>query len=316
MTISVAMCTYNGEKYIREQLETIIKQTITVNEIIICDDISTDNTVSIIKEFQEKHPNLIKLFINEKNLKSVKNFEKAIGLCNNEIIFLSDQDDIWMDNKVEKILDFFSQNKNLDAVCTNYNIIDENSIIQINNFTLCDVLNDIKNETKYFNVLEILVFVSNFATGCTMAFKKNLVNKIIPIPIIKDYHHDEWIALIASLENKFDFLNEKLISYRIHNNQQVGGISYQNTKKNYEYLKNNFNFSLTNFKSYKILLKRIVNKYEKEKINNGNPKRKEILLFIEQKYKKVKKDFFLKYPFSSRILHLFDLLINKRILKK
>lgn len=320
MTTSVAMCTYNGEKYLREQLETIINQTIKIDEIIICDDISTDNTISIIKEYQEKYPNLIKLFINENNLRSVKNFEKAISLCENELIFLSDQDDLWKENKVEIILNYYENNKEINAICTNYNVMDENSIVDEYKFTLCDVINDIKTETNYFNPIEILIFSSNFATGCTMAFKKSLVEKIIPIPIIKDYHHDEWIALLSSLENKFDFLNEKLINYRIHIDQQVGGVSFSDNKKKYKEVKNHFYFINTNtkmnFKSYKVLLKKLVFNYNKVKLLNGHPIKNEILLLIEEKYNNIKKEFFLKYPISSKILHIFDKLNNKRILKK
>ena len=98
------MCTYNGEKYIKEQLESILNQTIAIDEIIICDDGSNDKTIQIIEEIQLEYPNKISLYKNQVNLGSNKNFEKAITICSGDYIFLSDQDDIWKNNKVEKII--------------------------------------------------------------------------------------------------------------------------------------------------------------------------------------------------------------------
>jgi glycosyltransferase involved in cell wall biosynthesis len=100
VNISVAICTYNGEKFLKQQLDSILLQTVCVNEIIICDDISTDSTIEILEAYQNKYPSLIKIFRNEKTLMTVKNFEKAITLTTGDIIFLADQDDIWCLNKV------------------------------------------------------------------------------------------------------------------------------------------------------------------------------------------------------------------------
>jgi len=93
-TISVALCTYNGELYLREQLESILKQTFPPDEIIICDDGSTDTTIKILEEFRRKSFIPVKVYYNKENLGVSKNFEKAISLCSGDIIFLSDQDDV------------------------------------------------------------------------------------------------------------------------------------------------------------------------------------------------------------------------------
>ena len=116
MKLSVAMCTYNGEQHVNEQLESILKQTMTVDEIIICDDGSTDKTIQIIEQFQMNFPNIITLHRNSFNLGSNKNFEKAITLCSGDYIFLSDQDDIWKINKVEKIIQSFLDSPSLEAI--------------------------------------------------------------------------------------------------------------------------------------------------------------------------------------------------------
>ena len=113
MKLSVALCTYNGEKYIKEQLESILNQTVAIDEIIICDDRSNDKTTAIIEQFQAEYPDKISLHKNHANLGSTKNFEKSISICTGDYIFLSDQDDIWKANKVEKIIQYFLLNHQL-----------------------------------------------------------------------------------------------------------------------------------------------------------------------------------------------------------
>ena len=108
--ISVALCTYNGAKYLGEQLESILNQTRSVNEIVICDDRSTDATADIVKAFQDKAPFPIYFYRNDSQLGSTKNFEKCLQLCQGDIIFLCDQDDSWMPEKVEKLVDYLEKN--------------------------------------------------------------------------------------------------------------------------------------------------------------------------------------------------------------
>ena len=138
MTTSVALCTFNGEKFLKEQLDSILNQTVTIDEIIVCDDGSTDATISILNSYKEKFPEIFNIYINEENLRSVKNFEKAMLLCKNEIIFLSDQDDIWEKNKVEIILKNFNDNPNIDVISTSGFIINDASKIQ-DKITIWDV---------------------------------------------------------------------------------------------------------------------------------------------------------------------------------
>ena len=96
--VSIAMATYNGEKYLKEQLDSIYAQTYKDIEVIVCDDCSSDKTVEILDEYKEKYG--LKYYINEKNLGFKKNFEKAISLCSGDFIALADQDDIWIENKI------------------------------------------------------------------------------------------------------------------------------------------------------------------------------------------------------------------------
>ena len=201
--ISVAMATYNGEKYIKEQLESIIKQLDKNDEIIISDDGSTDNTISIIKSLKD---NRIKII--EGPHQGVKqNFANAISNCNGKYIFLSDQDDIWMDNKVLKILEVFDTN---DCTCVVHDCIvfdsDTNEII-MNSFY------------RYRNSKPGVIknIIKNSYIGCCMAFDSSLNTKILPIPDSIEMH-DQWIGILNDKYGKTEFINDKLIKYRRHNN--------------------------------------------------------------------------------------------------
>ncbi|MDQ3374150.1 MAG: glycosyltransferase [Acidobacteriota bacterium] len=121
--LSVALCTYNGEKYIVEQLDSIAMQSVTVDEVVICDDVSTDNTVKLVQDYTFTAPYNVRLFINETNLGSTRNFEKALSLCNGDIIFLCDQDDVWMPHKVETIKNYLDNNPAKNVVFTNAFIV-------------------------------------------------------------------------------------------------------------------------------------------------------------------------------------------------
>lgn len=226
--ISVAMCTYNGEKYIIEQLNSILNQTIPPEEIIICDDCSTDNTENLVKNIASNNYTDIKFIKNKKNLGSSKNFEKAISLCSYDIIFLSDQDDIWLPNKVKIIIKTF-KNKDVDLVFSNAYLTDEN--LNILKYDLFKSLNfdqkkiDIIESEKAFNLL----LKTNYATGATIAFKKSLLDVFFPLPDI--WVHDHYLAFVCSISKKIYPIKSKLIYYRQHNNQQIGTLNINNFKK-------------------------------------------------------------------------------------
>ncbi|GAA4148929.1 glycosyltransferase [Chryseobacterium ginsenosidimutans] len=223
MKISIALCTYNGEKFIREQIDSILKQTQKVSEIVICDDGSVDSTIEILQNYKNRYPEIFKIHINKKNLKSVKNFEKAIALCTGDIIFLSDQDDIWEREKVKTYCHFIENHSDISVICSNGFIINENSK-KIDQYTIWDIPKFFKEKNEIVNYYEIIAFISNIATGASMAIRREFIENILPIPEIEGFHHDEWIALIAAYENKFAMIDDKLFSYRFHENQQVGGV--------------------------------------------------------------------------------------------
>lgn len=215
MKISVALCTYNGAKYIEDQIESIINQSLRIDELIICDDGSSDNTILIIKKLMNKHNVEYKLFRNEKALGVTKNFELACRNCTGDIIFFSDQDDVWLPHKVEKIIKEFNNNEAM-LIFTNAYITksDINTIIITSlwekvGFTTNQMVDSFGNIMK-----------QNYVTGATMAIRRELLD--ISLPFSESCYHDYWLALIASSKNKLFCLDEKLIYYRQHDNNQVG----------------------------------------------------------------------------------------------
>ena len=224
MFISVALCTYNGERFIERQLNTILEQTLPVNEIVIFDDNSKDDTVKIIREFEKKYASIIRLHVNEQSLGGKKNFERAIKFCLGDIIFLSDQDDEWEKNKVEVMSNRFEQNPNDWMIFSNAQLIDEegNKLPE----TLWEKWGFTKQAQQTWKnnrlAFEELLEGRNRVTGATVAFRKELKKYIFPFNLPEYCWHDGWIAMIAAGVNKLTYLEECLTRYRIHPDQQVG----------------------------------------------------------------------------------------------
>lgn len=206
--ISIAMATYNGEKYIEKQLDSIYAQTYKNIEVIVTDDGSTDRTVEILKQYSKMHG--LKYFINEKNMGFVKNFEKAITLCKGEYIALSDQDDVW---ETHKIYTLYHHMEDALLIHSDASLIDESGELTASSYT--------QNSHKVLRRDIREYFFNNDATGCTMMFSRKLLSTILPMPenIIA---HDWWIAIQAKQEGKVTYAPEALVQYRQHQNNQIG----------------------------------------------------------------------------------------------
>ena len=317
MKISVALCTYNGEKYLSGQIDSILNQDFKYNlEIIICDDRSTDRTIEILKNYSNNYPDIFKIFINEKNLGSAKNFEKAISICDGDYIFLSDQDDIWHQDKVAKIIQKFEKNPKIDGIFTNASLINKESQIYTN-LTLWDSIYFLENQLpKPVDFVDLILRNGNIVTGATLCIKKQVKNIIFPFP--KDILHDEWIAKILSLKGTLSYVNQNLISYRIHENQQVGvkSINEINRIKH----KKEIVLGLTSpksFQDYKILLKKKflkIKELNKIKSNHLNLQKKisELITKEEQELQYLHNEIKTKYALKYWLFKLIDNLLGKR----
>jgi len=276
--ISVALCTYNGEIYLREQLESILEQTLPPDEIIICDDGSTDATIKILEEFRRKSFTSVKVYCNKENLGVSKNFEKAISLCSGDIIFLSDQDDVWLPNKIEKICKVFETNPKCSYIFSDAYIVDKD--LKSLGYTMFQSINFNKSNRKQFyegKQLNILLG-GNVVTGATLAFRSKMKNFIIPIP--KIWLHDAWIAIIGSILGEGYFIEEPLIYYRQHNYQLTGGKRLGIKEKLKRGLSRNITDYAFDIQKYKILNDRIIKisgKINKEIENK--------ILFLSQRIK-------------------------------
>lgn len=202
--ISICIASYNGEKYIEEQLRSILLQIDINDEIIISDDGSSDGTLEIVKEFQKKYKNIF--LVEGPHLGVIKNFENALLKAKGDIIFLCDQDDVWYENKVSTIVKGF-QNKNIYLILHDANIIDENGKIIKDSFFLH------RKSTK--GLLKNIY--RNSYLGCCMAFRKDILNKILPFPKYIEMH-DWWIGLIVEKYWATSLEGSKLIGYRRHSN--------------------------------------------------------------------------------------------------
>lgn len=202
--VSVAMATYNGEKYIKEQLDSILINLNENDELIISDDGSTDKTIDIIKKYQRKDKR-IKL-IDGPRLGVKQNFANAIKESNGKYIFLSDQDDIWDKNKVKKVLNIFEKEK-CQVVIHNAEIVDGK--LKTTGQSFFDFRNSGKGIIK--NIWK------NTYIGCCMTFDSSIKDKILPIPNNIEMH-DQWIGLLAEKYGKSIFIDDTLIKYRRHDN--------------------------------------------------------------------------------------------------
>lgn len=208
--ISVCVATYNGEKYIRAQLLSILKQLSVNDEIIISDDGSIDKTCEVIETLNDGR---LKVYLNKGAKGFTHNFENALRYAKGDYIFLSDQDDIWLDNKVETTIRAFE--KGSDFVISDCITVDEElNIIQKSRFSAFNI------KPGFFRHL-----IKSRYLGCCVAFKKEILDIALPFPK-NDYliEHDVWLVAIGFLYFKVDLIRDPLILYRRHNsNASKGG---------------------------------------------------------------------------------------------
>lgn len=212
--ISVAVATYNGEKYILKQLETIKNQTHPVDEVIICDDGSTDRTVQIIGDYIDKnHLENWHIHSQEVNLGFCLNFYDAIKRTNGDIIFLSDQDDVWYENKVEEMLRLYEDPEVMSVSCR-YNLIDSEGKTIAENPGVIFVGE--KNDGSTEPVTAESQVGCNYIRGCNMSFRKE-VKDMVPMKKAETLLSHDWaLSMAASLMGKNIYLNKYLAAYRFH----------------------------------------------------------------------------------------------------
>jgi len=220
-SISIALCTYNGALYLREQLASIAAQTRKPAELVACDDGSRDESVAMLEEFASRVDFPVRVIKNEKNLGSTKNFEQAIRLCRGDYIALCDQDDWWSPQKLDSMARAL-RHHSAGGIFSDAVLMDENS--RLTGDTLWG-LNLFEEPDTVFNsrardhaISELLR--RNLVTGAALMFRAELREILIPVP--EEWVHDGWIAWMIVLHSRLVAISQPLIRYRIHGAQQVG----------------------------------------------------------------------------------------------
>lgn len=214
--ISVVLCTYNGEKYIADQLESIKKQTVQPDEIVIIDDASKDNTVQRVQEVVSGWRNKVVLLINDVNIGYKKNFARALQNATGDIVFLSDQDDWWESTKIEKQMIALEQHPQI-LLCFHDALLVDAKLNSLG-ITFWKSLKFIpisfkKNDYSRFSI-------DSMVQGCSCAFRRELIN--ISFPFCEEAHHDEWLAMNAVMHGGILPINECLLRYRQTGNNTLG----------------------------------------------------------------------------------------------
>jgi hypothetical protein len=221
--VSIALCTYNGARYLQQQLESIADQTLLPGELVACDDGSSDETVRILEEFSEKAPFPVHIHINDSNLGVARNFEKCISLCSGEFIALCDQDDTWKPDKLEKLAEALNNSLGAGFVFCDAELVDEN-LTSFGRRLWNEKPNDFsQKERRDFACSDQLphLLKKNMVTGACMMFRAGLIPYFGSIP--PAWIHDYWIATIAAaVGHRGIIVDEPLVLYRQHQHQQIG----------------------------------------------------------------------------------------------
>ncbi|PWS31093.1 glycosyltransferase family 2 protein [Pedobacter paludis] len=214
--VSIALCTYNGERFLKEQLDSIVNQTYPNIEIVVVDDGSTDQTWAILNEYAERYKSF-NIYQNDVNLGYIKNFEKAIGLCTGDYIALADQDDIWLPNKIEV---------QVNEIGEHILIYHNSEFINNEGHSLNKRMSDIINMYQGDNFKAFLFF--NSLSGHESLFKKELTKYSLPFP--KEIFHDRWLAYTATNVGKLKYINQSLVKYRQHENSDTNILKLEREK--------------------------------------------------------------------------------------
>lgn len=254
LDISVALATYNGSKYIEEQLLSLVNQSITPKEIIVVDDFSTDGTLEIVQKIKKKY-SFITVYKNSQNLGPIQTFKNAIAYCSCDYVALCDQDDIWYGNKLELSLKAIDKSDSCPSIVfSDLEMINtDGSLLQTSFWQYQAML------YKNFNFKQLLV--SNFVTGCTILMNKKMKDeiKLMPDNVLM---HDHWIALIAFGFGNFNIINNVTVKYREHSNSVTNKLNVSFSFRLYMFIYVFFDFKRKYLSNYILQVELFFNLYK------------------------------------------------------
>ncbi len=219
--VSIAMTTYQGARFVEEQLASFAAQSRPPDQLVVCDDASKDDTVARVRAFAERAPFEVRVECNERQLETTPNFAKAVSLCDGDVIFFSDQDDVWHPDKVETVLSVLAECPEVGAVFSNGRVVDDAG--RSLGYELWDSLwFDEKEREKVRRDRGLQVFARHVvAAGTTLAFRGGFEDLILPFPDLHDCH-DAWVSFLITAVSGVAIVERPLIDYRLHGANQFG----------------------------------------------------------------------------------------------
>lgn len=225
-TVSVALCTYNGERFVRAQLESILTQSYPVAEVVIGDDGSSDRTVDIIRDIIRETVatgaalDTVRIVFTDRVGGVVPNFERTLKACTGSLIALSDQDDVWHPDRILRAVERFDALPSLELLASDARIIDghgesHGATLWGRLYVSADELGRIADRRGFESLIR-----RNVVTGATTMLRRELLEAALPLPA--SWVHDEWLAILAAARGGFDVIPEQLIDYRVHGGNQIG----------------------------------------------------------------------------------------------
>jgi len=219
--ISIALCTYNGARFLQSQLDSFVAQTRRPDELVVCDDGSADDSIAILERFAKQAPFPVRIERNPERLGSTKNFEKAIGLCSGDLIATSDQDDVWLPEKLALSEAAFAREPDIGLLFTDAEVVDME--LRPVGHTLWKSIQfgrAARRQALAGSVFDVLLR-QWLVTGATMMVRSSWRPFVLPIP--GEWVHDAWIALIVGAMAPVRLLERATLKYRQHPGQQIGG---------------------------------------------------------------------------------------------
>lgn len=304
MKISIALATYNGAAYLQDQLDSYVNQKRQPDELVVCDDVSTDDTVSILEAFQKIAPFKVKIIKNANNLGYTKNFEKALSLCTGDIVFFSDQDDVWLPNKISTVEKVFNENLDISLVIHDGELVND----------------DLESTglTKLGQILAGGYTKDSFATGALSAIRRDIINIVLPFPNGIAGGHDGWVHTIANLVDRRMIIDIVLQKLRRHSGNTSGWVISSVKKINkMDVLASQFSTTAANSYKDRLLINESLttrfNEIKSEKIHcsfsfNLEPIKEKLKI---EHQALVKRHRLLTYGFFKRKIEAVSMLINK-----
>lgn len=306
--ISVALASYNGGNYLKEQLESIYTQSLLPNEVIVCDDCSTDNSIEILNEYKEKH--CLRYFINEKNLGFVKNFEKAISLCSGDYIALSDQDDVWLPKKIEIL---YNEMITCEIANPGKPIIVHHDVYIVDENLKNSGIRFLKKKGKASGLKDLL-FGNPKVQGASSMFNRKLKDICFPLPYSVPLH-DLYMSYICESFGIRKFISEPLMLYRQHANNQIGVRPYSIYERTTNFLNEQSVLADENEKQTLIIFE---NQFNSKLSNENKNELKDYFEILGNKIsvgRKVIKVFRNRFNSDGSILKLIFKILNSAVIR-